>query len=109
MRALFILPIAFFSCLLASAQAPINDECTGIIDLGAIPYCSQVAQFTNVNATTSNIDPTFNVPGCWNNPGDRDVWFQFSLPANGSIVDISIDIYGNIAGSGTLKMPQDGP
>ena len=106
MRALFILPIAFFSCLLASAQAPINDECTGIIDLGAIPYCSQVAQFTNVNATTSNIDPTFNVPGCWNNPGDRDVWFQFSLPANGSIVDISIDIYGNIAGSGTLKMPQ---
>jgi gliding motility-associated-like protein len=106
MKALFILPITVCSFFLATAQAPINDDCSGIIDLGEVPYCSQVAQFTNVNATTSNIDPTFNVPNCWNNLGDRDVWFQFNLPANGSVTDISIDIYGNIAGNGTLKMPQ---
>jgi gliding motility-associated-like protein len=106
MKALFILPIAVFTFFLANAQAPINDDCAGIIDLGEVPYCSQVAQFTNVNATTSNIDPSSNVPSCWNNLGDRDVWFQFSLPVNGSIIDISIDVFGNIAGNGTLKMPQ---
>ena len=106
MKALFILPLTVFSCLFAAAQAPLNDDCTGATDLGEVPYCSIAAQFTNLNATTSNIDPMFNVPTCWNNLGDRDVWFQFMLPADGSITDVSINVWGNIAGNGTLKMPQ---
>ncbi len=106
MKALFILPFTVFIFFFAAAQAPINDNCAGIIDLGEVPYCSQPAQFTNLNATASIIDATANVPACWNNLGDRDVWFQFSLPANGSIVDVSIDVLGNIAGNGTLKLPQ---
>jgi gliding motility-associated-like protein len=106
MRALFTIPLAVFSFFFASAQAPINDDCAGLIDLGEVPYCSQPAQYTNVNATTSLIDASANVPACWNNLGDRDVWFQFTLPADGSILDISISVWGNIVGNGTLEMPQ---
>jgi len=106
MKALFTILIFTFSFFFAAAQAPVNDDCSGIIDLGEVPYCSQPAQFTNLNATTSTIDPTANIPTCWNNLADRDVWFQFILPANGSITDISIDVWGNIIGNGTLKMPQ---
>lgn len=106
MRTLFILLIATFSCSLGTAQNPLNDDCATLIDLGVVPYCSQPAQYTNVNATTSNIDPVSNVPVCWNNLGDRDVWFQFSLPANGSITDVSIAVWGDVAGFGTLEMPQ---
>jgi gliding motility-associated-like protein len=106
MRLFFILPVFVFSCLISLAQNPLNDDCATLVDLGEVPYCSQPAQFTNVNATTSNIDPVSNVPACWNNPADRDVWFQFTLPADGSIVDISISVWGDIVGNGTLKMPQ---
>ncbi len=106
MKAQFTILLTIFSFFFTAAQAPVNDDCSGIIDLGEVPYCSQAAQYTNVNATASNIDPNFNIPVCWNNLGDRDVWFQFNLPANGSITDITIDVWGNIVGNGTLKMPQ---
>ncbi|MFN0033984.1 MAG: gliding motility-associated C-terminal domain-containing protein [Saprospiraceae bacterium] len=106
MKALFVIPFTVFSSFFAAAQTPVNDDCAGLVDLGAVPYCSQPAQFTNLNATTSNIDPMANVPVCWNNVGNRDVWFRFSLPANGSVTDVSIGVWGNVAGNGTLKMPQ---
>ncbi len=106
MKTLLTVPFAVFSFFFAAAQAPTNDDCAGIVDLGEIPYCSQAAQFTNLNATTSVIDATTNIPTCWNNLADRDVWFQFSLPANGSITDLTISIWGNIAGNGTMNMPQ---
>ncbi|MCC7465439.1 MAG: hypothetical protein IT261_04180, partial [Saprospiraceae bacterium] len=106
MKAFLTIPLTVFLFFSARAQAPVNDDCSGIIDLGEIPYCSAPAQFTNVNATTSNIDATANIPSCWNNLADRDVWFQFSLPADGSITDITIDLWGNVGGNGTLKMPQ---
>ena len=104
MKILFTIPIAVFSFFFAAAQAPVNDDCAGIIDLGEAPYCSQPAQYTNVNATTSIIDLSANVPGSWKNVGDRDVWFQFSLRANGSLRDVTIGIWGNIGGNGTLNM-----
>ena len=88
------------------AQAPVNDDCSGIINLGELPYCAQAAAYSNVNATTSQIDATNNIPSCWNNVGERDVWFQFSTPADGSITDVSIQVLGDILGNGTLKMPQ---
>lgn len=84
-----------------------NDDCAGIVNLGTVPYCSNPAQYTNLNATTSVIDlPGANVPACFNNGAQRDVWFQFTLPANGSIVDIEISVLGNVGGNGTMKMPQ---
>jgi gliding motility-associated-like protein len=106
MKLIFTILLTVFSLFFAAAQIPVNDDCSGIIDLGIIPFCSQPAQFTNLNATTSNIDATANVPSCWNNLADRDVWFQFSLPNDGSILDVSIQVLGDIDGNGTLKMPQ---
>ncbi|MBN8676838.1 MAG: gliding motility-associated C-terminal domain-containing protein [Chitinophagales bacterium] len=106
MRAFFTIPFALFLAASTLAQIPVNDDCSGIIDLGEVPYCSQVAQYTNVNATTSNVDASANIPSCWNNLAERDVWFQFSLPADGSILDITVDVWGNIAGNGTMEMPQ---
>lgn len=106
MRLFFTIPLTVLTILTTFAQAPVNDDCSGIIDLGEVPYCSQPAQFTNYNATTSQIDPTMNVPACWNNLGDRDVWFQFEMPSSGALTDITVDIWGNVGGNGTLQMPQ---
>lgn len=89
------------------AQAPVNDDCAGLIDLGVVPFCSDPAQYTNVNATMSTIAvPAENIPECFNNEAERDVWFQFTLPADGSIVDVAISVFGDINGNGTLQMPQ---
>ncbi len=88
------------------AQTPGNDDCSGTVDLGVIPYCSAPGEFTNIGATTSLIDPSNNIPACFNNAGERDVWFQFQTPADGSILDVAITVFGNVNGNGTLQMPQ---
>lgn len=100
-----------FSILLfalsAHGQAPVNDDCSGLIDLGEVPYCSSPAQYTNVNATPSVIDvPGANIPACFNNGVERDVWFKFTIPADGSLVDVEISVFGNVNGNGTMQMPQ---
>jgi hypothetical protein len=105
MKLLLSFVLSCFSFWLA-AQAPINDDCAGIIDLGVAPYCSAPGAYTNVNATASDIDPLFNIPACFNNNAERDVWFQFSLPNDGSITDITVSVWGDVAGNGTLKMPE---
>ncbi len=96
----------FLSTLAVFSQAPVNDDCNGVIDVGLVPFCSAPAQYTNVGATASNIDPVDNIPNCFNNNAERDVWFQFTVPDDGSIVDVSISVFGAIAGNGTLQMPQ---
>ncbi len=86
---------------------PVNDDCSGIIELGEAPYCSDPAEYTNVGATASDIDPLFNIPVCFNSGGvDRDVWFQFTVPNDGSIVDFTVTIFGNDGTNGTLQNPQ---
>jgi gliding motility-associated-like protein len=105
MKAIFALLILIFP-FVAFGQVPVNDNCSGIINVGQVPFCSNPGQYTNLNATASNIDPVFNIPACFNNPASRDVWFQFSTPADGSITDVSIDIFGDVNGNGTLRMPQ---
>ncbi len=90
----------------ALAQAPANDDCSGLINLGVVPYCSTPAQYTNIGATLTTISTTNNVPSCFNGLGERDVWFQFTLPADGSIDDVEISVFGNIDGNGTLEQPQ---
>lgn len=104
MKATFCL-IAFLFPSFLLAQAPSNDNCTAAFDLGTLPTCSAPAQFTNLNATLSNIGFN-NVPTCWNNGAQRDVWFRFTAPADGSIPDATLTVLGNVAGNGTLRMPQ---
>ena len=106
MKTFFTLFFSFCS-LWIMAQAPVNDDCSGLIDLGEVPFCSDPGVYTNVNATTSVIaGPADNIPACFNNEADRDVWFQFTLPADGSIVDVAISVFGNVLGNGTMQMPQ---
>ncbi len=98
----------FFQCVVAIAAfaQPANDDCTSSINLGDAPYCSDPAQYTNVDATASTISPS-NIPDCFNGGTvQRDVWFRFTTPANGSITDFTITIQGNEGGNGTLKNPQ---
>jgi gliding motility-associated-like protein len=106
MKHIYALFLLLFSCTIMMAQ-PINDDCSGIIDLGVAPYCSQPAQYTNVGATASNIDPVANIPACFTSGGvSRDVWFQFTVPSDGSIIDFTVQVLGNIGGNGTLRNPQ---
>lgn len=105
MKLLLLIPFAVFAGQIC-AQFPINDECSGAIDLGIVPFCSNPAQYTNVNASASNIDPQFNIPTCFNNAVSRDVWFKFTLPSDGSITDVTTSIWGDVGGNGTLRMPQ---
>ncbi len=84
---------------------PGNDDCDGLIDLGTVPFCSDPGEFTNVDATPSNIATMNNAPGCFNGGQvDRDVWFSFTLPAD--ITDISIIINGDEAGGNSIINPQ---
>lgn len=69
---------AVMSAVSLFAQAPVNDDCTGAIDLGTAPACPPTV-FSNVGATASNIGME-NVPGCFSGPALHDVWFTFTCP-----------------------------
>lgn len=74
------------------SQAPLNDDCSGLFDLGVAPYCPDTVFFHNVNATESNIG-TDNFPPCFSGgTPQRDVWFSFV--ASDTIFDYSITITG---------------
>ena len=104
-KLLLLIGMSLGVCFLAQAQAPANDECATAINLGNLPYCDTVS-FTNVGATASNIDTDFNAPQCFNGgTTQRDVWFAFTMPADGSILDVTIRVEST-GGSGALIMPQ---
>ena len=93
MRLFFTLILGFFTMYAQAQTPPVNDDCAGLIDLGTAPSCDQTVVYTNVGATLSNISTMFNVPACFQggNP-ERDVWFRFTPPTDGSIVDFTITI-----------------
>ena len=97
-----------FSLLTISTFAqPANDDCGGIIDLGEGPSCDSTT-YNNANATATQIfNPpnNFNVPSCWDNV-NNDVWFQFTVPADGSIVDFTIAVGGYDINGDALSQPQ---
>ncbi|MBK9336959.1 MAG: choice-of-anchor L domain-containing protein [Lewinellaceae bacterium] len=68
-------------CLAAPlfAQAPANDNCDSPIELGLAPTCTS-DEYTNLNATPSDIGAN-NQPSCFGagSPGN-DVWFTFVCP-----------------------------
>lgn len=80
MKKLFTLIVAIFSITASLfAQTPVNDDCSGLIDLGYAPTCP-TDTFTNVNATASDIGSDNN-PSCFNgNVASHDVWFMFTCP-----------------------------
>lgn len=103
----WITTLLLFSFFGTFAQ-PINDDCAGIIDLGEAPICPFMDTVTNFEATLSTVfsDPAFNVPSCFNGGADRDVWFQFDVPIDGSIIDFTIQITGVDGPNGSILQPQ---
>ncbi|MFT5765162.1 MAG: hypothetical protein ACI8X3_002599, partial [Saprospiraceae bacterium] len=100
---IFTLTLLFLGNL---AAQPVNDECMGLINLGIAPICPHPDTFNNVDATLSMVfsDPGMNIPGCFNGTGDRDVWFQFTTPAD--ITDFNITITGVSGPNGSITQPQ---
>lgn len=78
---------------------PSNDNCDNAIRItNPNNYCSDVAQFTNVGATTSS----YGAASCFTGANGRDVWFSFT--AVGS--DVTITIRGSKVQGGTLARPE---
>ncbi len=70
-------------CVTAPASAPTNDNCTGAIPLTINSTCTY-SNYSNVGATASSTPSTPPAPGCANYSGG-DVWFSFTVPANGTV------------------------
>lgn len=88
----YVLLTCLFSCLPMWTMAQVvNDDCNNAINLGTVPSC-ETTIYTNVDATPSMIGDA-NIPNCFNGGNvNRDVWFTFSIPADGSIANVKIDI-----------------
>ena len=92
--------------LIAYAQPPVNDDCSGLIDLGEAPICDETVFYSNVDATPSDIG-FGNIPTCWNGGTvQNDVWFAFQT--SDTIFDYTITVTGLTDGTGSepLQNPQ---
>lgn len=102
----------FLALLLLSAPLfaqPSNDDCVGLIDLGVAPICPIPDTFNNVGATGSVVfsNPLDNIPSCFTGGTvDRDVWFSFTVPTDGSIIDFTITLDGVAGPNGSILHPQ---
>jgi gliding motility-associated-like protein len=88
-----------FTTISLNAQAPVNDDCIGLIDLGIAPYCPDVTIPGNETEIYSNVDATASDIGFGNNPLcfnggtiQRDVWFAFTT--SDTIFDYTITVMG---------------
>ena len=73
--------------------APVNDDCADAIEL-TIPYNGTLCEFTNLDATPSNVLSIPSTPS-WlpqGNQVQKDVWFTFVTP--NTPIDVSIVING---------------
>ncbi len=105
MKKLFTLFAICFS--LGLAAQPVNDDCSGLIDLGVVPFCPDTTFFTNFEATESDIgNDNIPAPGaCGNNDITtvaNDVWFAFTT--SDTITDYTITVTGMDDGTGTDPM-----
>lgn len=107
-KSLFLFFTFTFLFTFQSLAQPIYDDCSGIVDLGEAPICPFPETFTNVDATLSEVfsNPSDNVPTCFVGNPERDVWFQFSVPASGAILDFQIEITGIDGPNGSIQQPQ---
>lgn len=93
--------IAYTTLLFAQ---PINDDCSGLIDLGGLPVCTDDI-YDNVDATASDIG-FGNIPTCFNGGTvQNDVWFSFTT--NDTLIDVTIALDGTSMGdNGSIINPQ---
>ena len=96
--------VCFLLCLpMTSMAQSVNDDCSDAINLGTVPSC-ETTIYTNVSATPSAIGAN-NIPNCFNGGNvDRDVWFSFSVPPDGSVENVNIDITTSVEGG--IVLPQ---
>ncbi len=96
-----------FLCFSAAAFAQLDgaDECSTAISLGIAPTCPNTTVYTNENATASVL-PFDNTPTCFSTVPDNDVWFTFTTPADGSIVDFTIQLFSFIDNANGIQNPQ---
>ncbi|MCS6928162.1 MAG: choice-of-anchor L domain-containing protein [Saprospiraceae bacterium] len=81
MKKLLVLLLLWHVALASVGQVPTNDDCSNPLHLGIAPVCSST-EYTNVNATPSNIGDN-NQPSCFSTmDGGNDVWFTFICPSN---------------------------
>ncbi|MEM8525993.1 MAG: gliding motility-associated C-terminal domain-containing protein [Bacteroidota bacterium] len=85
--------------ILATAQAPSNDECSSAIDLGTAPICQPEVAYTNIDATTSYLTNPTCFQGVQSN---RDVWFSFTT--NEAIELYTITIQGFATGPNSQRI-----
>ena len=95
--------LIFFSLLSWTLWSqPVNDNCSGLIDLGTLPSCNTANIYTNVGASASNIG-FGNNPSCFNGgAANRDVWFAFTV--GNDFTDVTITVLGNANGPNGLPI-----
>ena len=100
MKQIFTLLLLVAISSFAFAQ-PVNDDCSGVINLGDAPICPSPAVYTNTDATPTDIGND-NLPPCFGAIPVRDVWFSFNAVA--SIAEYQIDLTG--IGNDPILQPQ---
>ncbi len=101
MRKLSTFVVLLLTCGSLFAQIPLNDDCTGLFDLGPAPFC-ETTIFSNENATPTNIGNDNN-PTCFNSGvAQRDVWFAFTCPD--TLFDFRITLTG--VGANSILNPE---
>ena len=103
-KCLLLLSFLFLSAA-AFAQIDGADECSNAIDLGIAPTCPSTTVYTNENSTASVL-PFDNTPTCFSTVPDNDVWFTFTTPADGSIVDFTIQLFSFVDNGNGIQNPQ---
>ncbi|MFD2721648.1 fibronectin type III domain-containing protein [Hymenobacter monticola] len=75
---------SFTLCLSTPPPPPANDNCAGALTLpvNVGTTCTSQTTTDNTSATTSTGAPA---PGCAGNNQSRDVWFQMTVPATGTV------------------------
>ncbi len=101
MKQYFSLILAFACAISVFGQAPTNDDCTSIIDLGIAPFCPDTVIYTNTDATPSFIGAN-NVPSCFNSVPQRDVWFVFTC--SDTLLDYRVTLTG--VGTNSIVNPE---
>jgi len=94
-----ILSLALVVCCVSLGYAqPSNADCTSpFVISDPSNYCSDIGEFTNVNAGASG----YGAAQCWDG-SENDVWFQFTSVAK----TVSVTVIGSSSGGGTLNNPQ---
>ena len=87
---------------------PANDDCAGVIDLGEAVICPSPDIYNNIGASMSEVftNTSDNIPGCFVGNADRDVWFSFSTPPVGGIIDFEVLITGVSELNPSIENPQ---